>query len=51
MPAEFVRDIFAMSEMCYDPLRQPSMDAMYHAWLQPKYDEARRKYKEDCSDD
>ena len=48
--ADLVRSIFAMSEMCYDPLRQGTMDSMYHAWLQPKYDEARRWYeKKECS--
>ena len=27
----------ASEEMMYDPMYQPSMDSMYHHWLQPKY--------------
>jgi hypothetical protein len=29
----------ASSEMCYDPMYQSSMDTMYHAWMQDKYND------------
>jgi hypothetical protein len=35
-----------MSELSYDPLYQPSMDKMWHAWMQEKYD-AQRSAKEE----
>lgn len=27
----------ASSELSYDPLYQPTMDSMWHHWLQPKW--------------
>lgn len=28
-----IKDFLASSEMSYDPMYQPSMDSMYHAYL------------------
>lgn len=50
---ERVMSFLRSSEMCYDPMYQKSMDTMWHAWQQPKYEEARRSYEQKtpfCSD-
>jgi len=50
MTHDQIRDFLASEEMCYDPMYQPSMDSMWHHWLQPKYDEARKAYDARLSD-
>ena len=34
---EEIRCYLASEEMTYDPMYQPSMDSMWHHWLQPKW--------------
>jgi hypothetical protein len=39
------RALWASSELSVDPFYQPSMDVMYHFWVQDEYAESRRWYE------